>query len=389
MFFRLKYLMQIIKLSDVNFEDLANRLRNGELGIFPFDTCYGLVCDPTSQKAVDKLLSYKARREGKAISIAVDSLEMAKKYAEMGMSAKNFFRNFLPGPYTIINSSNYQFAIGIKAENSTIGIRIPDSQPVLNLVKAFGSPVTSTSANQSYQKTPYKVEDILDGASKKSLKYIDFIIDAGELQKNPPSTVIDMSNDQIHIIRKGSIIPEGAKTEEFISNSEEETIEYAHQLTERFSANLNFRPVLFALQGDMGAGKTHFTKGLAQSLGVRDRIQSPTFIISNEYSLQQGNKLYHIDTWRLELKDGFQELDDLEFEKMFEVNKYANPAKRDSHESSSSNKSSSQLFNVISIEWADKIQEYLHKLDLNLKIIWVEIVKDSQNENRRIIKFTE
>jgi len=361
--------MKIIPLEKVDYSDLVKKIKNGALCIFPFDTCYGLVCDPTNQNAVDKLLDYKSRRQGKAISVSVDSFEMAKEFAEVNESAKNFFRNFLPGPFTIIVTSRGKFAKGIEAENGTVGLRIPDYEPIFKLVKTFGLPLTSTSANQSYQKTPYKIDDIFESASPKALELIDFIIDGGELPKNPPSTVIDMSNESIHILRKGSIIPEGAITEEFTSNSEEETIEYARKLMERFSANLNFRPVVFALQGDMGAGKTHFTKGIAASLGIREEINSPTFIISNEYSLEKGNKLYHIDTWRLDLQQGFQELKDLEFEKMFD--------------------SISSQFNIISIEWADKIAQYLQKLDVNIKIIWVEILKDESDVNKRVIRFTE
>lgn len=370
--------MQVIPLQEVNFEELAVRLKNGELGIFPFDTCYGLICDPTNQKAVDKLLAYKARREGKAISVTVASTEMAEEYVELGRPAKNFIQNFLPGPFTIVLPSRHKFANGIEAENGTVGIRIPSFEPIVKLVAEFGSPLTSTSANQSYQKTPYKIEDILENTSQKALDLIDFIIDGGELPKNPPSTVIDMSNDNVHILRKGSIIPDGAKIEEFHSNSEEETIEYASNLMERFSANLNFRPLVFALQGDMGAGKTHFTKGLASKLGIKNNIQSPTFIITNEYSLEQGNKLYHIDTWRLDLQNGFQELEDLEFTKMFGLASL----------NTSEKNIQSSLFNIISIEWADKISEYLQKLDLNVKIIWVEIVK-GDGENKRIIRISE
>lgn len=361
--------MKVIPLENIDYSDLVKKIRNGQLGIFPFDTCYGLICDPTNQKAVDKLLEYKARREGKAISVVVGNIKMAEEYGEIGESAKNFFRTFLPGPFTVVVPSKGKFAKGIEAENGTIGIRIPDFGPIIKLVNKLGSPLTSTSANQSYQKTPYKIDDILENASPKTLRLIDFIINAGHLPKNPPSTVVDLSNENIYVLRKGSTIPKEARIKELISNSENETIEYACNLMEKFHANLNYRPLVFALQGDMGAGKTHFTKGIAKSLGIKEEINSPTFIISNEYSLKDGNKLYHIDTWRLDLKQGFQELDDLGFIKMF------NPL--------------NSKFNVISIEWADKIAEYLQKLDLNIKIIWVEILKDEKNENKRIIRYTE
>jgi L-threonylcarbamoyladenylate synthase len=362
--------MKIVRSNGITTAELVDVLKNDGVIIFPFDTCYGLVCDPTNQKAVDKLLAYKSRREGKAISVVVDSVEMADHFVEIGTSARNFIGNFLPGPFTIVLKSEHKFAQGIEAENGTVGIRITDFKPIQDLVTAFGSPLTSTSANQSYQKTPYKVEDILETANPKNLELIDLIIDAGELPKNSPSTVLDMSNEDIQVLRKGSIIPDGVKFKERQSNSVEETIELGREIMENFRTNLEFRPIIFALQGDMGAGKTHFTKGIAQSLGIREEIQSPTFIISREYDLQGGNRLYHMDTWRLELKNNFEELEDIEFNKMLE-------------------KTSASNFNIISIEWADKIQEYLQKLDLNLKIIWIEIVIDPENENVRTIRWSE
>lgn len=361
--------MKITSQKDISVEKIVQVLKNDGLIIFPFDTCYGLVCDPTNQKAVDKLLGYKARREGKAISVVVSDFAMAEKFADIHESAKKFIRNFLPGPFTIILKSKNKFAQGVEAENGTIGIRIPSYNSIVELVKTYGSPLTSTSANQSYQKTPYSVQDILENASESALDLIDLIIDAGELEKNPPSTVIDMSNDELHVLRKGSIIPENAKTKSYQSNSEEETIQFARDLMEKYSMNLNFRPLIFALQGDMGAGKTHFTKGLALSLGVQEQIQSPTFIISNEYKLEGRNKLYHIDTWRLSTENHFTELEEIGFKNML------NPI--------------SGKFNIISIEWADKIQEYLQKLNANIKIIWVEIIADKEDSNKRIIKWSE
>ncbi len=361
--------MQIVKHNEISLADIVAVLRQNGLIIYPFDTCYGLVCDPTNQVAVDKLLKYKARREGKAISVTVKDVAMMEQYAVINETARNFIQNFLPGPFTVVLKSRHRFADGIEAENGTIGIRIPNYRPILDLVGMYGSPLTSTSANQSYQKTPYKITDILDYANPRDLDYIDLIVDAGDLPKNPPSTVIDFSNNNIHVLRKGSIIPEGVDFSQRISNSVDDTIAIGKELMQKYGANLQYRPVIFALQGDMGAGKTHFTKGLGLSLGVKEEINSPTFVIVNEYSLEKGNKLYHIDTWRLDISSDFHELEEIRFANML--------------------RKEGDLYNVISIEWCDKIIDYLNKLDSNIKIIWVEIVIDYQSANKRVIKWSE
>lgn len=362
--------MKRIKLENFTAQDFIETLNNDGLIIFPFDTCYGLVCDPTNPKAVQKLLNYKSRREGKAISISVDSIELAREYVDFSVTAENFFKNFLPGPFTLVLNSKHKFADGIEAENGTVGVRIPNYQPLINMIKAYGKPVTSTSANQSYQKTPYKVEDILENASVSSLNFVDVIVDAGEIPHNPPSTVVDLSGEEIHVLRKGSVIPDGSTVNEFDSDSVDSTINFAKKLAERFAENLKYRPVVFALQGDMGAGKTHFTKGIAEYFGVEEAIQSPTFIISREYKLKDKNTLFHIDTWRLEPSNsGIIDMKEIDFEKMIEKNP------------------DSSLYNIIAIEWVDKVTDYIRGLDKNLKIIWIEI--NSTGDDSRLIKWSE
>lgn len=361
--------MKIVKKENITFEEIKSCLDQGGLVVLPFDTCYGLVCDPTNQRAVNKLLEYKSRREGRAISVAVADIAMIKPYVELNSTALRFAERFLPGPFTIVIKSKSRFASGIEAENHTVGVRIPNNKWLLEFSRFYGKPFTSTSANQSYKKTPYKVEDITEIPSTKALGLIDLFIDGGKLPYNPPSTVVDTSNQDIRMLRKGSIIPENVQLNEVRSHCVEETIECGYNLMRQYEKELLHRPVIFALQGDMGTGKTHFTKGIAQFLGISSVIQSPTFIIAMEYKSPKGNMLYHIDTWRLELEDGFNELNELGFKKMLETKEKS-------------------LGNVIVIEWADKIFEYLNTLNANYKIIWVEIIL-GESESERIIKWSE
>ncbi len=359
--------MRIVPLKKVTNKEIIEVLERGGLIIYPSDTCYGVGCDPTNPKAVERLLAYKSRREGKAISIAVDSLAMAEKYVYINETALQTYNRFLPGPFTIVSKSAGNVAPGIAAENDTIGIRIPDSLWFIELVTEFGRPITATSANQSYQKVPYTVNDVLDTISEKHAALIDLVIDGGELEHNPPSTVIDTTMGELQVLRKGQFIPENAKVQEFVSESEEETIRFGSELMEKFAVNLEYRPLIFALQGDLGAGKTQFTKGVAASLGVKGTVQSPTFILSREYPSQKhGNMLYHIDTWRMEREE---DLDEIGFTAMLEKK--------------------GTFANVIVIEWADKFMEKLRAIPANHKIVWIEIRADEAEPNRRFLKYSE
>lgn len=133
--------------------------------------------------------------------------------------------------------------------------------------------------------------------------------------------------------------------EEFLSNSVEETEAFAEQFSKRLSGN-----EIIAMYGDLGAGKTCFTRGLARGLGVNDGVSSPTFAIINEYSGQYP--IYHFDMYRIE------DWNDLESIGFFD---YINNG-------------------VIIIEWSENIEGALPS-----EIIKVYIDKND-NENERIIK---
>lgn len=360
--------MEVLSKNEAEYVNIISILKNGGIVILPFDTCYGLVCDPTNKEAVDKLIKYKSQRGDKPISISVSSKEMVKEYVELNETAKKFSQNFLPGPFTVISESKEgsKLVEGVVSRNNTVGWRIPGEEWLMSLILEYGKPITSTSANRSYQKTPYAVKDILDNATEESLKLIDLIVDAGKLPYNPPSTVVDTTSGSINMIRKGSIIPNNVYVNQQTSNSPEETIEFGLELMNRYKENLEHRPVVFALQGELGAGKTHMTKGIIKAFDTKDEVSSPTFVLVNEYKTAV-NKVFHIDTWRLENVDEFKEIG---FEDMF--------VKRDSQE----------LHNVIVIEWAEKVLDYIKSLDLNYKMLWVEIDCD-EREHDRVVKWSE
>ncbi len=358
--------MRVVKIENVNFNEITEILDNSGLVIYPTETCYGIGCNPCDPIAVEKLMRYKARREGKAISVAVSDAKMASEYVELNETAKRIYERFLPGPFTVISKSKGFVAKGIESENGTLGIRIPDFPWMIELLREYKKPITATSANQSYQKVPYSISDIIENATDKALKLVDLIIDAGELPHKSPSTVLDTTLGDIQVVRKGEFIPDNSIVSEFISRSESETIEFGKELLKKFIANLEFRPLLIALQGDLGAGKTQFTKGVAVELGIKKPILSPTFILSKEYDTPLGNRLYHIDTWRLE---NLIDAKELRINNMLSIQ--------------------SSMNNVVVIEWADKIVEYLQELNVNVKIIWVEMIYDKNDENTRLIRWSE
>jgi L-threonylcarbamoyladenylate synthase len=170
---------------------------------------------------------------------------------------------------------------------------------------------------------------------------IDMIVDAGKLPKNKPSTVIDATEPEIKILRRGDLITTSAQT--IISKSEKETEKIAEFILNKcLNPSTPFggppsldraglkKPIVFGLSGELGCGKTVFSRQIGSLLGVKEKITSPTFVIYNEYSislqnppalrapslekggLQRITKFLHFDLYRLGNEYEFEEIKFLE-----------------------------------------------------------------------------
>lgn len=360
--------MRILKLTKKNTEKIVSEavavLKSGGLVVYPTETCYGVGVDATNQLAVDKLLRYKRKRAGKPLSIAVSSRTMAELYVEVNASAANLYENFLPGPLTIVSRSLGKVASGVESITGTLGVRIPDYELVLHVVAALGKPITASSANASYKKRPYKIADILENLSSKQQEMIDLVLDAGELAHNPPSTVVDTTQSGEQVLRQGELRLTNSK--KLLSSSPANTRQLGAEIMQPLLQHLGYKSVIIALKGELGAGKTEFTKGVAKALSIDENIDSPTYTIENNYRIpavvgsylaEQKVELIHIDVWRLESS---LELEELQFQEQIEAG------------------------NVFVIEWADKVVDLLDRYKEEAIIIWVEIAY-CKNEQERII----
>ena len=345
--------MEIIKQNTKAVAKAVRVLKNGGLVIFPSETTYGIAADATNPEAIKKLSAYKKRPVGKPYSIAVTDIKMAEEYANLNASAKNIYKEFLPGPVTVVSQGKHKLAKGVESETGTLGIRISNFSLISKIVKGLGVPITATSANASYMKRPYKILDILENISEKQKDLVDLIIDAGELPHNEPSTVIDTTMDDATILRQGEIKFKNKK--EVFSRSEENTQNIAKELLQKYESYLGKRPIIFALMGEMGTGKTQFTKGLGKALGIKEEIVSPTFNLVSEYK-----RLTHMDAWRLQNP---KELNTLGFLKMIEDKNM-----------------------IIAIEWADRVIEEIRNQRENALIVWVKI-KYAKKVNERLISW--
>lgn len=344
---------QIINYFDNN--KIIGALKSGGLVILPSDTVYAACIDPTNNNAVNKLNVYKQRMFGKPYPILVSNIKMAKKYAELNKTAVNLYNNFLPGPITVVSKSKEGLAPGISSENKTLAIRIPNYPNLLNLITKFKKPIVATSANIDYQKRPYKISDILTNISGKQKAMIDLIVDLGTLPKNDLSSVVDTTlDDEPVTLRQGGI---KLKTNKNLSRSVEDTFKIANKIWNKYKSYINQRPIIFAIKGQMGVGKTHFVKGLVKASGINDNVTSPSYDLINTYA-NKKIQIVHIDTWRM--ADADQEINDVG------IKSYLNKG------------------SVVCIEWADKLTNEARNISDDAIVIKIDM-KYTKSEARQIV----
>ncbi len=191
---------------DQDIDRAAKLLKCGGLIIYPTDTVYGLGVDAENPQALDRLFSIKQRDRYKPVSLIASDVGMVKKLtAELPEYGEKLMDSFWPGPLTIVLKTLPGNPGSTGGDRGTIGIRIPANELCIRLVRAFGRPITSTSANLSGGADCSAVDQI-----HRSLRSAaDLIIDAGRTEGAVPSTVISIAEDRPRIIREGAV-PKGA-----------------------------------------------------------------------------------------------------------------------------------------------------------------------------------
>ena len=177
-------------------------LREGQVIAYPTETIYGLGADVQERKAVKRIYDLKARDYGLPISILVADLRMLRDVvSDVPDRALLLMRKFWPGALTILFPASQIIPKGLVTNTGKVGVRI-SSHPVASaLVEQFGRPMTTTSANLSGFPPSLSVKHVHKYFGEK----LPCIIDGGECEPSRGSTVVDMSEETMRIIRDGTI----------------------------------------------------------------------------------------------------------------------------------------------------------------------------------------
>jgi len=200
--------MEKIKLLENNLSEVIEKsekiLRNGGVIVYPTDTCYGLGALASNSKAIEKIYNFKGREENKPFSVIVPSLDwIFKRIENLTQERKEFILDRLPGPYTFIVKIKESFLESLKPvlTKQKLGFRYPKSEFCQKLAASLNEPFTTTSANISGEPPAYSFGEFKRYLTKDNKKYIDLFIDGGELPKNKPSTIIDISIRPYKVLR--------------------------------------------------------------------------------------------------------------------------------------------------------------------------------------------
>jgi len=197
---------QFIKLYNENPNEkeiakIVEVLRNGGLIIYPTDTVYGLGCDITNTKALEKIARIKGVKLEKAnFSFVCSDLKNLSDYVkQIDSSTFKLLKRALPGAYTFIMQGNNNLPKDFK-KKKTVGIRVPDNLIARTIVERLGNPIVSTSI--------YDEDDVIEYTTDPELIFekwqnlVDIVIDGGD-GDNTASTVINLSGDEPVVIREG------------------------------------------------------------------------------------------------------------------------------------------------------------------------------------------
>ena len=178
----------------------ASLLKMGGIAAIPTDTLYGLAASIRQPDAVARVLQIKRRNPGGGVPILVASAAQAGEVAEMSAEAHRLAQAFWPGAVTLVLPARIDVERRLLGPNGTVGVRVPASGVVQDLIRLVGAPLTGTSANLHNEPPPMTAQAAADAVGR----LVDMVLDGGE-GGGAPSTVINLAADPPRILRAGAV----------------------------------------------------------------------------------------------------------------------------------------------------------------------------------------
>ncbi len=192
-------------MTECNLAALIFEILNGKVLVFPTETSYGLGCDATNQKSVDRIFKIKGRVEDKPLLVVVDSIESAKKYLRWNETLEKLAQKYWPGPLTIVGEYvGGNLAKGVVAKDNTIAVRVSNFPFLKSITEKTQRPLVATSANLAGDSSLFDSQEIVNVFLNKE-NQPDIILNYGTLPNSLPTTLVTVINNKVELLRQGTL----------------------------------------------------------------------------------------------------------------------------------------------------------------------------------------
>jgi L-threonylcarbamoyladenylate synthase len=192
--------MQVVKADQEGLRKAAVTVRRGGVIVYPTETVYGLGCDPANVDATKRVCEIKGRAT-KPLPIICDDINSAQLIVRFNRVAEILAERFWPGPLMLVLPKKANYSIWVTHGKNTLGVRVPGSDVARRLAKLADGLLISTSANKSGVKPPNTADEAIDQIGRE----VDIVVDGGPTEGGVPSTVLDLTSDELWILRSGPI----------------------------------------------------------------------------------------------------------------------------------------------------------------------------------------
>ncbi len=183
-------------------EEAVAILKKGGVIIYPTDTVYGMGCDITNQKAIERVYALRGLKPEKSnLSFICYDLTHISQYTKpFDTAVFRVLKKALPGPFTFIFNASSQVPKLLSSKKKTVGIRIPDNNIVREIVRVLGNPIVTTSIHDDDEILEYSTDPEL--IYEKFQDQVDLVIDGG-YGDHVASTIVDVTSGDFEVIREG------------------------------------------------------------------------------------------------------------------------------------------------------------------------------------------
>lgn len=195
---------EIVKnITAEKINEISSEIIKSKIVILPTDTVYGICASAYDDVAINKIYNIKQRNKSKSLIVLISNLNMLNEIVqELNEIEKDLIKKYWPGPLTLIlNKSKNSKLSKYVSDGDTVAVRLVDNVLISNLIEKSGAPLVAPSANISGCITGTKIKDIIDTFNDK----VDYIIDGGDIMNDTTSTIVQVIDNKINVLRDGKI----------------------------------------------------------------------------------------------------------------------------------------------------------------------------------------